>query len=254
MDVRIRRFVSIGMAVVAMMAVGVPTTQAAAPSQLCLTPGAGVVPVTDRCANRSYGEWAAAFWKYALAAPAPSNPLSDPTGANCQVGQAGPVFFLPGTFDGSSADRPDCVVPAGKAIFFPVINIIDVSTPPGFCIRIADLANAGAICDAESPDKLRADIKPVEDSATGLVATIDGVTASPDLAKFRVQSPAFSVFLPDNNLFGVLPRQAYMAVADGYYIMLAPLSPGQHTIHFGGATPRTGFTQDNTYTLQVAAQ
>jgi hypothetical protein len=39
------------------------------------------------------------------------------------------------------------------------------------------------------------------------------------------------------------------AVADGIYVMLAPLSPGRHVVHWtatGG-----GFIQDITYTLTV---
>ena len=43
------------------------------------------------------------------------------------------------------------------------------------------------------------------------------------------------------------------SVSDGYFVMLAPLSAGQHTIHFKGsegAAPNT-FTLDITYHLTV---
>ena len=60
----------------------------------------------------------------------------------------------------------------------------------------------------------------------------------------------FSLLLPDDNLFG-LPAGAYApAVADGYYLLLAPLPPGPHTITFGG-TDGTGFSQDITYHITV---
>ena len=40
-----------------------------------------------------------------------------------------------------------------------------------------------------------------------------------------------------------------MAVADGYYLMLKPLSPGVHTLHFVGTIP--GFSLDITYHLRI---
>ena len=224
------------------LGIAAPATQAAAPAELCTTTGAGVIPTSERCANRTYAEWSAAFWQYALGQPTTSSPLADPTGANCQVGQSGQVFFLAGTFDGSAAVR-NCVVPAGKTLFFPVITIIDVSTPPGFCQRLPNLGQV-AICAPESPDKLLADVEPVEDSAVGLRASIDGASVSP--TGFCVQSQAFSLFLPADNLFGrLLPKQAYMAVAEGYYLMVAPLPAGPHKIQLGGATHEPFLTGRN---------
>jgi hypothetical protein len=38
---------------------------------------------------------------------------------------------------------------------------------------------------------------------------------------------------------------------DGYYLMLAPLSPGSHTVHFGGEAPALNFTIDVTYHITV---
>jgi hypothetical protein len=63
------------------------------------------VPVASRAAEpvvvpptgTTYNDLAVAWWQYALGQPAATNPLSDPTGANCANGQSGPVFFLTGT-------------------------------------------------------------------------------------------------------------------------------------------------------------
>jgi hypothetical protein len=49
------------------------------------------------------------------------------------------------------------------------------------------------------------------------------------------------------------------AVSDGYFVMLAPLSPGRHTIHFAGAFVFTleadgfdfSFSLDITYHIKV---
>jgi hypothetical protein len=63
---------------------------------------------------------------------------------------------------------------------------------------------------------------------------------------------------PANNIFsfiGVpLPAGTYApAVADGFYLLLAPLPPGAHTIRFGGQGLFNGggFSQDITYHLAV---
>jgi hypothetical protein len=60
------------------------------------------------------------------------------------------------------------------------------------------------------------------------------------------------VAFPDANLFR-LPAGTYApAVADGYYLLLAPLRPGVHTIAFGGTGNFGGPTsQDITYHLRV---
>ena len=72
----------------------------------------------------------------------------------------------------------------------------------------------------------------------------------PNPASFRVQSPNFSVFLPADNFFGPLPSQAYLSVADGYYVMVAPLPSGKHTISFRG-TDGNGVKQDVSYQFTI---
>ena len=42
------------------------------------------------------------------------------------------------------------------------------------------------------------------------------------------------------------------SVADGIYIMLAPLSPGAHTIRFRVDFPASGFSIDTTYNLTIS--
>jgi hypothetical protein len=223
-------------------AIAAPATQAA-PTELCATTGAGVVPLSDSCAGGTYADWSAAFWQYVLAQPTASNPLLDATGATCQTGQSGQVFFLVGSFVGP-VNRTECVVPAGKTLFFPLVNIVDVNTPPGSCRAFQDLQ-----CAPETPDQLRSDIKPIEDGATRLRASIDGADV-PKPASFRVQSPNFSVFLPADNFFG-LPSQSYLSVADGYYVMVAPLPSGKHTISFRGIDGN-GFKQDVSYQFTIS--
>ena len=47
----------------------------------------------------------------------------------CGTGQSGRVFFLVGTSSSGTATRDGCTVPAGKALFFPLVNAFDVHTP-----------------------------------------------------------------------------------------------------------------------------
>ena len=70
----------------------------------------------------------AKWWEWALAIPPNVNPLADETGENCDVDQKGPVWYLAGT-TGGSVER-DCIIPQGKAILFPIINV--------FCSEVTD--------------------------------------------------------------------------------------------------------------------
>jgi hypothetical protein len=71
-----------------------------------------------------------------------------------------------------------------------------------------------------------------------------------------VQSPVFSVTLPEGNVVGTdVPSGTYAPmVADGYWLMLVPLSAGAHTIHFKGSItggPFAGTVIEVTYDLTV---
>lgn len=78
--------------------------------------------------GKTYGQWAAAWWQWALSAPTPVNPLVDPVGADCAAGQSGSVWFLAGTFGG--AVTRTCNVPVGRSLFFPVANNVFIATEP----------------------------------------------------------------------------------------------------------------------------
>ena len=65
------------------------------------------------------------------------------------------------------------------------------------------------------------------------------------------------VALPEDNIFAYfglsIGRQiAGVAASDGYWAMLMPFAPGEHTVHFSGTvgTP-VNFTIDTTYYLTV---
>jgi hypothetical protein len=187
--------------------------------------------------GHTYGEWSATWWQYVLSFPTSSNPLLDTTGAGCQAGQSGPVFFLVGSLVGKVV-RDQCQVPSGKYLLLPLVNEVDVNTT------------------TQTADELYREIAPSMDAATALHAQVDGVAVPITKSTYRTIAPAFPLKLTGNNLFGLAPGTYSPAVADGYYLMLAPLSPGPHTISYGGTggLGQNGFTQDITYHLTVTEQ
>ena len=63
----------------------------------------------------------------------------------------------------------------------------------------------------------------------------------------------------DNNIpqfFGFdVPAGTYSPfVGDGFYLMLKPLTPGQHTLRFHGSVPAASFTVDIVYHLTVSGR
>ncbi len=208
-----------------------------------------VIPPSSVAYGRTYSEWSAAWQQWALSIPVVNHPLFD--NGDCSVGQSGPVWFLGGKFCaintpgcGTNKVVRYCSVPAGKALYIPVLNaewsVLEMNDPK---FQIADLRSNAALN---------------MDGAANLSFDIDGAKI-PRLKKdFRVQSPAFVFTLPDDNLFnavgeGPYPGGAYFpGVDDGVYVMVAPLSAGWHKIHFHGAFPVWDFTLDITYNLNVA--
>src|SRR5207249_10376608 len=99
--------------------------------------------------------------------------------------------------------RDQCQVPAGRFLFFPLVNIVDVNVTN------------------QTADELFEEIKHIEDAAHGLHASVDGTPVNIAKPAFRTMSPVFSLTLRGNNLFGLSPGTYSPAVADGYYLLLA---------------------------------
>jgi hypothetical protein len=97
-------------------------------------PGAsnpGVLPPQSHPFGATYGEWAARWWQWAYKQPVDTNPLFQTGQVDLSQGQSGKVWFLGGVFNTSgTADRTG-TVPAGKALFFPILNFeADNLAPP----------------------------------------------------------------------------------------------------------------------------
>jgi hypothetical protein len=184
--------------------------------------------------GESYGEWAVAWWTWVVHVPSPENPVLDTTGENCAVGQRGHVWFLAGSFGTSPVVR-NCTIPAGRALFFPVVNIAYFGFPTDPPITV---------------EEITAGLAPIEQS-TGLEVFVDGVRVH-DVSRYLVTSPLFSVVAPEGNVFGVPAGWLlYPCMDEGYYLMLTPLAPGKHSLVIRGTSPFS--IEDVTYHLEVRA-
>jgi hypothetical protein len=218
----------------------------AVPSIVAQSAGPKVITPNSVAFGRTYSEWSAGWWQWALSIPSANHPLFDK--GDCSVGQSGPMWFLGGKFCGNGDPTcgfnhvvRTCSVPAGKALYIAVFNaensLLELNDPKA---QIADIraANASGM-----------------DSATTSFE-IDGAQIPSLKDRFRVQSPAFGFTIPDDNLFtaigeGNFAGGAYFpAMDDGVYVMLSPLPAGSHQIHFTGAIG--SFVLDVTYNLTVA--
>ena len=85
----------------------------------------------------------------------------------------------------------------------------------------------------DTAEDRRACAKAWIDHVTDLAATIDG-RAVENLARLRTRSGDFSFTVPNNNILVGSGSTWGFSSADGYYILLAPLSAGNHTIHIKG--------------------
>ena len=186
------------------------------------------------------------WWQWSLGLPAAVNPLAfkdkKPAADHCGVGQHGKVWFLGGTLDGTPANR-NCTIPADTSLFFPILN-----------------AECSAIeGQGKNEAELRTCVKDLIDLVTvkTLAASVDG-HALKDLPNTRVQSQLFNFTLPVGDILGLFGKSPNPspAVSDGYWVLLAPLSPGAHSIKLHGEVKfgdGSKFTQDVTYNLTIVA-
>ena len=210
-----------------------------------------LIPATTASAAKDYGSLTAQWWEWVYAQPAVdvggtnTNPVLDSTGAYAAVGQENGIgpgnkyFFLTGTF-GATVTRT-VTVPAGKALFFPIINIeVDNAVDPPTNYKVP---------------KLKALAKENIDSATVLNADFDFKAVE----IFRSTSPTFDYTLPEANsiydYFGLSGPQfegrVKPAAADGYWAYIPPPSPGEHLLTFQSENS-LGFSLDVTYILTIA--
>lgn len=206
-----------------------------------------VIPPWSTAFGTTYGELSNAWWNWALSVPGAMCPIEDPDGSLHANGQSGKVWFLAGT-SGWKAERT-VTVPFGKAIFFPIINTVWVTIPPNqyypagdppFSVPGAEQAARDAIAYVADADVL--------------VCEVDGspLTITPE---YRIQSPVYTATLAIDcwGFAGILDYAGSYpdSVSDGFWVLLPPLSKGQHTIHFLGGITAFAWAVEATFHINV---
>ncbi len=206
---------------------------AVAPSQ--------VAPIGSNPHRKSYSRWASEWWQWVLETPASENPLLDTTGAKCKVGQRGYVWFLAGSVGTAHVSRR-CEVPAGSALFFPLLNNLYAAVK-------GDPANT------KTEAYCRAQVEYVINPGNTLALQIDRKPIQ-GLRALAERSVLFDAQLPADNIFGLVSadpsvRLLSPACDAGYFVFLSPLPPGRHTVRWVTRTADGSFGQDIIYHLDV---
>lgn len=188
-----------------------------------------------------YQDWVARWWNWTFGIRADEHPRDDPS-RSCNVNQNGSVWFLPDSLSIESASNPrTCDVPVGKAIFIPVITgAISTLEKPGY--SDAQLIKEALVCDDYSNNRR---------------AEIDGINVNGlnDPVTYRTNSShMFTVGVVDDNIYNIKAGTGN-GYADGWFLFLKPLAPGEHKIHLVGSIdapdPNCNNSADVTWTIHV---
>ncbi|MEQ1893786.1 MAG: hypothetical protein ABL998_14685 [Planctomycetota bacterium] len=199
----------------------------------------GIAPPSAKVAGKTYAEWSASWWQWALALPAqPGHPFFDDDQFDVTAGQTGKVWFLAAPVTGAPVERT-VTIPPGTRLFVPMANIeaSNLEAPPFY---------------GGTEVEQRAAAKDFADLIVAPFCEIDGASVD-HVERYRFSSPQFTITLPDPNVYG-LPAGSGTSVSDGYWAMIGPLSAGDHEIHFGGEFVGTVFGDipiDMTYHVTV---
>lgn len=210
-------------------------------------PNPGILPVHANAFGTTYGELAIEWWIWAYGAPSGQSPIEDETGEDGYFGQEGKVWFLAGTTGDPEADPTTryVTVPAGKALFFPIMNMCWVT--------YADEPGPGEEGYTDE-DEARFIMNWIMGMAYDLSCTIDGAEVQ-DVAEYRAESPTIDFPILEGtvgqDVTGWEESGLYsFGMADGYWLLLAPLSEGEHVIQFSGSHA-WGWSVDVTYFITV---
>jgi hypothetical protein len=188
----------------------------------------------------------AQFWQTAFSIPFDQNPLTDPDGSRCALGQRGDYWFLNTGWFPETPIRRTCEIPEDVTLFFPVLNYVNVSVPE---------------CDGvvKSEATLREEAKAVIDTVTDVKVTLDG---KPIPVLGRLKSKVFSVVFPKGDLFTVafnlnplcvvVGKVYRTAIDDGIYAMVTGLEEGRHVLRIQARNDGVQKALvDTTYVLNV---
>jgi hypothetical protein len=189
-----------------------------------------IVPPTATYRDRTYQQWQVKYWQDLIATPV-VNDRHPYLSGEVFGGQNGVRFLTGGNF--FPVGDINVTISADTPLFFPIVAFeSSVFEPP------PDHGDDEASLRANSNMRL--------DSHGPAFAQIDGVSVDP--VPFRIETPLFDWGpLPQNNVFQFLGLNAPAgttspAVGVGYFLLVEPLSVGQHVINYGFAENPPGIT------------
>jgi hypothetical protein len=214
-----------------------------------------ILPPSSLPYGYSYEEWSAKWWQWSLGQSTKHIELVG--SPDICTGPASRVRFLNGVYlpvtGGATIETNHVTIDANTPLFFTVLSVwVDNSGCPFTSNSVADLYSEAA---------------GEWGAVTQTSCTIDGQAIAglddPASTEYLTISPPFSYTTAekDNVLaeyFGSPCIEGdttiYPAVAQGVYLMVAPLKPGKHTIEFTGIVAAGGsiiIDEEITYIVEV---
>jgi hypothetical protein len=187
--------------------------------------------------GKTYGEWTAKWWQWALSIPSTINPVVDKTGVHADVNQpTDHVWFLAGKFGTENKDLPQrkCTVPFGRAILFPIINC------EANQLEYPELKTESDIINHVLRD---------EDTIVKKECYVNGQQIS--IERVRSDPLTFPVTIDKDNALGVEDGGLTIAAADGYWVFLKPPPRGEYIISFAGSCENGRLNSGAEYNLNV---
>jgi len=197
--------------------------------------------------GNSMATWGEKASQWIYEQPLERSPLFDPTGANCDVGQRGPVWFLariagPPVFSGTRS----CTIPHQKSLFLYIGAVVDDYPCPAF-------PGFQPAPGQSLYDFLIADAKAAMDTVDLLEVSLDGEQLN-DVFSYRYHSDDLFEITGDlslqTDLDPCITGEPQQAIVDGFFMMFKPINQGQHTIVVHG-TNTIGHDKTFTYHLTV---
>ena len=169
----------------------------------------------------TYELWTSRWWKWLISIPKPFNPALDITGDNSTRNQyEKDVWFIAGTVKPLTSVNRTFVIPFGRSILLPLVN---------------NLVSFLEYPDAKNENDLLAIVGKDYLNGVEMQLVIDGsIINNTDVC--RVRTNPFQIIYPPDNIFDTKPGNS-IAVSDGFWVFLQPLSKGNHSIYLYSHEP-----------------
>jgi hypothetical protein len=227
-----RIVINISLIIVIMLALFAGVTHTAQASSGREDAHSPYLPPNARPQGTSIAEWGVKLFQTLYATPALENPITGLTNNQCAVkmdGHVGMLLTNPG-----AVDPYHCSIPAGTTVVTPFAGIFGDTLSWPFPTNKAGLL----------------DFLNTYYNVVIYHVVVDGIELkNPD--QYLVTTPVFSIKLPAGNIYGLPAGTTGKAMARIHILMLAPLSPGEHTIHAESVYPDLGITENFTIQLTV---